>query len=478
MKKKLVLINPHPQGRYGEEDIRVIVQMPLNLAYIAAHTPRDQWEIDLIDETRDDAIDENGNLTFDADLVGITALTYQAGRGYKIAEACRRKGIKTVMGGTHAITATVEAVDHFDAVVTGEVEMVWRRLLADFDQGRMQKLYDGGFPELDYLKVWPDREWAHEKYGYKYSSIITTKGCPWRCEFCSVPMAQGKTFRERDVNDVLDEMEATPFRGLMFAEDNFYGYKPESNERARRLFKGMVERGIYKDWFGFTQFSTGHDKEALKYMADSGCLGFLIGMESTDEQVLRKMRKGSNLKTGVENYASAIQNIHDAGMVVWASVIWGADFQTKDCFKSMVDYLLEHSIDVLTFGVHCPFPETALYKRMVSENRLLRTDFPNDWEYYDTANLTHTLSHMTLDEFIEGMQYVYDHMYGEENLKKRFIETLKRNGNRRTAMFAYKVGMDWDKVFRQVLHNLYELRESGLYHQVMKERGLAVATAA
>ena len=90
MKKKLVLINPHPAGRYGEEDVRVIVQMPLNLAYIAAYTPEDEWEIDLIDETAEPAVDENGQVTFTADLVGITCLTYQASRAYVIADACRK----------------------------------------------------------------------------------------------------------------------------------------------------------------------------------------------------------------------------------------------------------------------------------------------------------------------------------------------------------------------------------------------------
>jgi len=472
MKKKLVLINPHPKGRHGEEDIRVIVQMPLNLAYIAAHTPREEWDIDLIDEIHEPALDDDGRLTFDADLVGITSLTYQAPRAYRIAEQCKGRGIPVVFGGTHATTARDEAINHVDSVVVGEAETIWPALLADFERGELQKLYDGDFPELSYMQKHPDRDLFKDKYGYKYSSIVTTKGCPWRCEFCSVPMSSGRTYRERDVEDVLDEMEATSFKGLMFAEDNFYGYKPESNARARRLFRGMIERGIRKDWFGFSQFSTGHDIEALKDMSESGCLGMLIGMESTDPQVLKSLRKGSNLKTGVDNYPSAIQNIHDAGMVVWASVIWGADFQTKDCFKQMTDYILEHSIDILTFGVHCPFPSTPLFKRMEKENRLLRDDFPNDWSYYDTAHLTHTLSHMTLDDFIEGMQYVYDNLYGGRALRDRFVKSLKANKSRRTAMFAYKVGSDWDKVFRQVLDNLYALRESGLYERTMKDRGL------
>lgn len=87
---KVLFINPHHPGRHGEEDISVIVQMPLNLGYLIALTP-DNWEKDIIDETIELAMDENGNLTFDhVDLVALTSVTYQSPRAYKIAEACKK----------------------------------------------------------------------------------------------------------------------------------------------------------------------------------------------------------------------------------------------------------------------------------------------------------------------------------------------------------------------------------------------------
>ena len=473
MKKKLVLINPHPKGRHGEEDIRVIVQMPLNLAYIAAHTPREKWDIDLIDEIHEAALDDDGKLTFDADLVGITSLTYQAPRAYKIAEQCKLRGIPVVFGGTHATTARDEAANLVDSVVVGEAEPVWGKLLEDFERGELQKLYDGDFPDLEYMQVHPDRDLFKEKYGYKFSSIVTTKGCPWRCEFCSVPMSSGRTYRERDIEDVLDEMEATPFRGLMFAEDNFYGYKPDSNARARRLFRGMVERGIKKDWFGFSQFSTGHDLEALKDMSESGCLGMLIGMESTDPQVLKKLRKGSNLKTGVENYPSAIQNIHDNGMIVWASVIWGADFQTKGLLQGH-DRLHPGALhrhpdlrDPLPLPVHAAVQAHGrgeapaagqLPRRLVVLRHRPPDPHPCPTCRWTTSSRACSTCTTTSTRAVP-------------------CGSVSSSPSRRTAaaarpMFAYKVSSDWDKVFRQVLDNLYALRESGLYERTMKERGL------
>jgi len=460
---KLMLINPHPPGRKGEEDISVIVQMPLNLAYIAAMTP-DHWEKDVIDETLELALDEKGEPTFTADYVGITAVTYQAARAYKIAQACRKKGMKVIMGGIHASVNPEEAMQYVDAVCTGEAELIWPKIFADMERGTLQKRYDGGLPELVHLKeVYPDREFMKQKYNYKFSSIVTTKGCPFRCEFCSVPTYQGRLLRERPPEDVWAEMEATSYRGLMFAEDNFYGYSARSKERALRLFRGMVERGIWKDWFGFSTLGTGDDSALLDYMARSGCFGFLVGLESDEEEVLRRMVKDINLKLGPQRVRDNIKRIHDHGLIIWSSVIFGADFQGPDSFKRITDYILSNSLDVLTFGISCPFPKTGLYNRLEKDGRIFRKNFPEDWVYYDTAHVTYQLERLTLDEFIEGMHYVYDHVYGKENLRERFRNTLKATGNIRNAMFAYRVSQDWQAVFEQVLDNLHRLADSGEY---------------
>ena len=461
---KVVFVNPHPPQRRGEESISVIVQMPLNLAYLKAVTP-DHWEQDLIDEVVDVALDDDGKLTFDADVVAITALTYQAPRAYEIAEAARRAGMKVVMGGIHANALPAEAGQWVDAVCTGEAEVLWPRILADFETCRMQPRYEGGFPDLaqSLHSVRPDREWCREKYGYKFSSIVTTKGCPFRCEFCSVPGFQGRAFRERPVEDVWAEMQATSYAGLMLAEDNFYGYSKRANERARRLFQGMVERGIWKDWFGFSTLATASDEAMLDAMAKSGCFGFLIGLESNNEEVLKRMVKDVNLRLGVDKMAQNIKRIHDYGMIVWGSVIFGADGDDRNSFERMVDYILGNSIDVLTFGISTPLPETPMYHRLNGEGRIFRTRYPFDWFYYGTDHVTYRLQKMRLEDFIRGMEYAYAHLYSLEARRARFKRTLAETGNRRTAMFAYRVTQDWQTVFAQVIDNLHVLYDSGAY---------------
>jgi len=470
--KKMMLINPHKPGRHGEESITVIVQMPLNLAYIVSLTPGD-WEFDVIDENIELAIDDNEEITFaPVDLVCITAVTYQSPRAYTIANACKRRGMTVIMGGIHASVVPEEASNYVDSVFIGEAEQVWPQVIKDFEAGKLKKVYDGGLPPLSLMKkVLPDRELMKKKYNYKFSSIVTTKGCPNYCDFCSVPTFQGRKFRERPYEDVLEEMAATDYKGLMLAEDNFYGHGKRSNERARNLFKGMVDRGIHKDWLGFTALNISQDKETLDYMAKSGCFGMLIGIESTNEAVLQKMNKRVNLKLGTDTYYDCIQKIHDAGLVVWGSVVFGADGDDKDSFKRMTDFVLENNIDILTFGINCPFPKTQLYQRLDSEKRIFRKNYPEDWEYYDTAHVVHRFVDMTLEDFIEGMQYVYDHIYAGDNVRKRFRNSIKKTNNVRNSMFAFRVGSDWKQVFDQVMENLKLLYDSGDYYKDYYQSG-------
>ncbi len=476
--KKLVLINPHPQDHFGEENISVLVQMPLNLGYLAALTPKD-WEVDVIDECIEVAIDgDTGDFTFDTSdvkLVGITAVSYQAPRAYQIARACKRHNIPAVIGGPHASTIPDEVASNADAAVVGEAEGVWAELVRDVEKGQLKKQYLGGLTPLNKLKgVHPDRELLKKKYGYRYSSIITTRGCPNSCDFCAVPVFQGRKYRERPVEDVLSEMAATDYKGLMFAEDNFYGHSKVSSERARSLFKGMTERNIIKDWFGFTALNTTSDEECLKYMASSGCLGILIGIESLDEDVLKSMNKRVNIRMGVESYRKGIENLHRHGIICWGSVIFGTDGDKKDNFKRMTDFALEVGMDVLTFGIYTPMPMTASFDRMTKEGRIFRNNFPRDWFYYNSNHLVFGLKDMPLEDFIEGMEYVYENLYSREALKKRFNKTLRETNNPKNAMFAYRINIDWRMVFKSVIDDLKILYDSGVYNGVKSRSKVAM----
>jgi len=471
--RKLILVNPHPVGNVGEENVSVLNQMPVNLGYLKTLTP-DGWEVDIIDEVMELVIDEEtGELNFpDADLVGITAVSYQAQRAYDIAAAYREKNIPVIMGGVHATCFPEEVSKYVDSVVSREGITVWPQVIKDFENNCLKPIYEGGLTPLsEYKNILPARDFLKEKYKYRYSGIITTAGCPFHCDFCSVPQIQGKKYRERPVEDVLDEFEAIQgkFRGLILTDENFYGHSKKSNERVKELFKGMVDRGIYQNWFGFTSFNIYQDDEVLDYMVRSGCVGVLIGIESVNKDTLETMNKNVNLRISIEKYYEAIANIRKHGIAVWGTMVFGNDNDTASIFKESVDFVLEADLDIMTCGILCPFIYSNLYNRFNSEGRIFRNNYPQDWKYYTSAHLTYILKNMTLQELIDGFEYVYDRIYSTPVLRERFrsAKTLLNNDN--AAMFGFKANLDWQTVFKHLVDNLKELRDSGDYERALEK---------
>lgn len=472
--KKLVLINPHPIGNVGEENVSVLNQMPVNLGYLKTLTPK-HWQVDIIDETQEPAINDAGDITFGgADLVGITSVSYQANRAYQIATACKKRGIPVIIGGIHATSHPEEAAKYVDCVVIREAVTLWENIITDFDKGCLQKRYDGGLTPMEiYHGLRSDRAFLKDKYKYRYSGIITTAGCPFSCEFCSVPQFQGKKYRERPIEDVLDELESIKgqYRGLILTDENFYGHSKKSNERVRDLFKGMVERGIYQNWFGFTSLNIYNDDETLDYMVKSGCVGVLIGIESINEEALKTMNKNVNLRISIEKYFEAIENIRKHGLAVWGTMVFGNDADTPETFKQVADFVLDSHVDIMTCGILCPFINTPLYMRLKGDGRLFRTNFPEDWKYYTSHHLTYILKNMSLQELIDGFQYLFDKIYSTEVLRKRFQNAKEILGvkNMNAAMFAFRVNLDWQNVYQHLIQNLKELQSSGFYDEALKK---------
>lgn len=472
--KKLVLINPHPIGNVGEENVSVLNQMPVNLGYLKTLTPK-HWHVDIIDETQEPAINDAGDITFGgADLVGITSVSYQANRAYQIATACKKRGIPVIIGGIHATSHPEEAAKYVDCVVIREAVTLWENIITDFDKGCLQKRYDGGLTPMEiYHGLRSDRAFLKDKYKYRYSGIITTAGCPFSCEFCSVPQFQGKKYRERPIEDVLDELESIKgqYRGLILTDENFYGHSKKSNERVRDLFKGMVERGIYQNWFGFTSLNIYKDDETLDYMVKSGCVGVLIGIESINEEALKTMNKNVNLRISIEKYFEAIENIRKHGLAVWGTMVFGNDADTTETFKQVADFVLDSHVDIMTCGILCPFINTPLYMRLKGDGRLFRTNFPEDWKYYTSHHLTYILKNMSLQELIDGFQYLFDKIYSTEVLRKRFQNAKEILGikNMNAAMFAFRVNLDWQNVYQHLIQNLKELQSSGFYDEALKK---------
>ncbi len=372
-RKTLLLINPANQLRAGFHINRGTRNQPLSLGIIAALTPSD-WKVKILDENF------RKFRFYEADLVGITAFTSAAPRAYEIAAIYREKGIKTVMGGIHASMVPDESLQYVDSVVLGEAEPIWGQVIKDFESGNLQRLYKSPFArEIHQPK--PRRELFHP--GYLSAGIQTTRGCPMNCSFCSVSAFNGQHYRFRPVEDVLDELEAIPQKYVFFIDDNIIGQNRESKERARQLFEGIIRRGIKKYWLSQSSINFADDPELLKLAYRSGCRMIFLGIEAESADQLQEANKKLNLSRGSGSYKKTFRKIQKSGIGVIAGLIFGWDSDTAETIARRARFAINCGADSFQTSILTPLPGTSLFNKIVAENRLLYSNFPDDWQRYD-----------------------------------------------------------------------------------------------
>ena len=436
-KKKLVLINPRGKVNSGLSASEDSLFPPLGLGIIAALTPA-EWDIEIIDENFDEFAYK------EADLAGITAFTSAAVRAYDIAGIYRSRGIPVVLGGIHPSMMPDEAEQYADAVVIGEAESVWPGLIKDFDRGNLRRRYHGTHEDLAGAVV-PRRDLFHP--GYNFSSVQTSRGCPMNCSFCSVTAFNGRRYRQRPVNEVLDEIESIPQSMLFFVDDNIIGHGRGAEARALELFKGMVERKLKKSWFCQASINFGSNPEVLKWAARAGCRMVFLGLEAVDETELASMNKNLNIKL---EYAAAFKNIHRAGIAVLGAFIFGTDTDTEKSIAGKADYIIRSPIDVFQATTLTPLPGTQLYSRLEAEGRLLYTDYPADWSHYDMTELAFRPKLIDEAAYNKINTDSQSRMLSVSMLTRKFIGTWMRTRSFITAMWALSSNRVYRRAFSKV----------------------------
>ena len=436
MKKKLLLVNPVNPSRVGLTANRSSRFQPLGLGIIAALSPSD-WKVEIVDENY--APFEFRN----ADLVGLTAFSANVARAYEISGRYRKRGVPTVLGGIHSSMCQEEALQYADAVVVGEAESVWPQVISDFESGRLQEVYKGDLVDLQSVPQ-PRRDLFHP--GYMFGSVQTSRGCPMNCDFCSVTIFNGSRYRKRPVEKVLDELQTIPQKMVFFVDDNIIGYGKDDEERAIALFKGMVERGIEKEWFCQASVNFANNEEVLERAAESGCRMVFLGLEAENKDALEKVNKRMNLKMGVDAYAETFRRINRHGIAVLGAFIYGLDGDTPEKLRQRTDYILNSSIDVMQVTFLTPLPGTRSFSRLREEGRLLYTDFPSDWVHYDMSEVTYNPLSMNREELTKVMQESTRRLYDPWTTRRKFMKTWLATRSMRTAMWAYTSNKNYRNV--------------------------------
>ncbi|HSU52957.1 MAG TPA: radical SAM protein [Candidatus Dormibacteraeota bacterium] len=355
---RLTLIHPCIGRKPGQKYIRTWQMEALPAATLAGLTPRDV-EVRFYDDRME-------SIPFDqpTDLVAISVETYTAKRAYQIASEYRKRGVPVVMGGFHATLCPDEVAQHAEAVVCGEAEQLWPRVLDDARHGRLEKFYrQNGRASLAEVK--PDRSIFRGKRYLPIGLVETGRGCHFKCDFCAVQTVFGATQTRRPIDRIISELQELKHQRKLFffVDDNITSNLAEAKE----FFRALIPLGIR--WVSQSSINAAHDEEFLELLVRSGCQGVLIGFESLNPENLKDMNKSFNTMRG--GFEKALNNLRRHRVRVYGTFIFGYDRDTADSFDSTVSFAKEHALYIAAFNHLTPFPGTPLYVRLEKEGRLL-----------------------------------------------------------------------------------------------------------
>jgi radical SAM superfamily enzyme YgiQ (UPF0313 family) len=366
---------------------------PLGLATLAAYLDEND-EVVLQDE-HVEALDLN-----DApDLVVIQVYITSAHRAYELADHYRQQGAYVALGGLHVTSLPQEAAQHADTIFLGPGEDTWPSFLSDFRAGHPKKIYQSQIRTLAGLPR-VRRDLIKRHLYLVPNSIVVSRGCPHTCDFCykEAFFKGGKSFYTQTVDDALAEIERLPGRHLYFLDDHLFG----NPHFAAALFDGM--KGMGRLWQAAGTVNSVLAPQLLEKAVACGLRSLFIGFETLNPTNLHEQHKYQNLN---RDYHAAIRRLHDLGVMVNASFVFGMDDDDETVFARTVEWAVSQGIETATFHILTPYPDTALYQRMMAQGRMLH----HHWDLYDTRHVVFRPAKMTAPTLEAGYWQAYRDFY-------------------------------------------------------------------
>jgi radical SAM superfamily enzyme YgiQ (UPF0313 family) len=333
-------------------------------------------------------------------------------------------------------------------VVVGEAEGVWETLLIDFRNNNLKRKYHEPKPDLgkyvpkDFSKIIKRRL-------FNLLPIMTTRGCPYNCDFCCVTDLFGKKIRHIPVENVVRDILESGSKNFMFLDDNIIG----DPKYAKALFRAI--KPLKVKWVGQASISLlVNDTELMQLAAESGCKALFLGIESVSEEQLKSIRKAIK---DIEHLENAFKKIKKMGILIHASMVFGFDNDTKETFHETVKFLIKNKISTVSFNVLTPYPGTKVHESLKNENRLVTTD----WKYYDHNTVVFKPKNMT----------PYELQTGKVNARKQFYSissVLKRlSGNLYSPVIFFAINYGHMKQVKVEAKRIVKLK-SELFENIQK----------
>ena len=414
---------------------------PLMLGVLAGMTPADV-ECALYDDRME-------SIPFDepTDLAAISVESYTARRAYEIAEEYRNRGVQVILGGMHPTLIPEEAALHADSIFLGDAETQWAQIVEDARERKLKKFYQGppGVGQID--GVLPRRD-LFEGKGYLPITLMQyLRGCRFTCQFCAVTQYFDRTHYVRRIDDVLREIESQHRRLIFFVDDNIASDPKALKELCHALIPMRIS------WVSQASLDVTHNRELMRLMADSGCLGNVTGFESISLESLKETRKSPNISR-FSHYRKEIESLREHGMQTWAAFTLGYDADTYDSIMATLEFALQNRFTIAAFNILMPYPGTPHYEKLKEEKRLLYDGkwwLHPDYRFNDAAFVPRN---MTPDELTDVCFEARKQFNSIPSLFRRFAD-IKTNMRTLQRMHVY---WKYTTIFRSEVYQKHGMR--------------------
>ncbi len=413
-KKKILFVEPRgANSNVFDKYMTIPLLGPIYLATIAKQAG---YDVAVINENilkREINSEELASI----DILGLSCITTTVNRGKEIASDYRKirkaNGFesRTMIGGIHASMIPEDVEPHFDQIIVGEAENV----ILDVLSGKIKDkiVYTREYKDLDDLPFL-NFDLLKESEKMNIFSIMTSRGCPYDCNFCTVTKMFGRGYRAQSPQRVMDEISGYKNGVIFFSDDHFAA----NIKRTDQILDLMMENGFNRPWSAQVRTEVTKNPEFIAKMKKAGCTTVYVGLESINLQSLKEMNK----KQGLEDIERTIKVFHDNGIAIHGMFILGNDTDTKDVFERTSDFSIKTGLDYVQYSILTPLPGSRTYSQFEKEGRLLH----KKWDFYDGLHVVYRPKNMTPDELQRGVLRCFKDFYSfPRAVKSAFNTTFK-----------------------------------------------------
>jgi radical SAM superfamily enzyme YgiQ (UPF0313 family) len=314
------------------------------------------------------------------------------------------------MGGYHATFRPEEVLENADAVCVGEAEGIWSKILDDTEQGKLKGVYNGHSSDMNGTS--PDRSIFKDKKYLDVALIETGRGCRFNCTFCSITSFHKGDYCSRSVDEIVTEVKGIRERLIFIVDDNIISDPIVSEE----LFRGLKPLGI--KWVGQATANIYRNTHLMDLMAESGCIGLLVGFESLDSDNLDLVEKDVNQ---IDHYSMAVRALRDRGIIVYGTFMFGFPNDSDALFERTVRFAKDTRLFLAAFNHMIPFPGTPFYDDLAKRGHLTHDRW---WlsEDYRFGDAPYVPTSMSTEALIESCMKARRSFYSIPSILNRCID--------------------------------------------------------